>query len=227
MGLKIKEPLRVWIGYDSSESRTFDVCAKSILRRTSAKVDIYPLRQEFLRSLGLYYRHRDPLASTEFSFTRFLVPALAGYSGAALFVDSDFVFLTDIVELFSLYDPYYAIQCVQHEDYEPTSATKMGGLLQTSYSRKNWTSLFLVNAGHPAVLNNLTPHEVNKRSGKYLHRLEWVDDVFIDALPREWNCLDGHPIVEHPKAVHLTLGTPAIHGNISQYGHYWDAEAAA
>lgn len=222
-----REPYRVWIGYDSSESRAYDVCVKSILRRTSAKVEIYPLRQEFLRSLGIYWRTRDPLASTEFSFTRFLTPALAGFHGPALFIDADFVFLADIAELFALYDPYYAIQCVQHEDYQPAESVKMGGLLQTSYHRKNWTSLFLVNCGHPTVKDNLTPHEVNRRSGKWLHRLEWVDDVFIGSLPSNWNCLDGHPIVDNPKACHLTLGIPAIHGNISQYGHIWDAEATA
>ena len=187
-----QEPYRVWIGVDSSETRAFDVCVKSLLKRTQSKIDIYPLRQEWLRALGLYTRARDPLASTEFSFSRFLVPVLAGYAGPAVFVDSDFVFLADIKELFDLYDPYFAVQCVQH-DYQPTNTTKMGGMIQSIYPRKNWTSLMMFSAGHHIVKDHLTPHEVNRRSGKWLHRLEWCSDTFIGSLPLEWNSLDENP----------------------------------
>ena len=224
-----KEPYRVFIGYDGSESIAFDVCAKSIQRRTTAKVDIYPLRQEWLRALGIFHAPRDPLASTEFSRTRFLTPILAGYNGACLFIDSDFLFLADIAELFALYDPYYAVQCVQHEDYEPTESTKMGGLPQSSYPRKNWTSLMIFNAGHPIIKENLTPYEVNRRSGKWLHRLEWSSDTFVGALPPEWNVLENgdgnlHP---NPKALHFTRGVPTIHPGTFDYADLWEAEMRA
>ena len=53
--------------------------------------------------------------STEFTFSRFLVPYLQNYRGWAIFCDSDFIFLNDIDELFSLADSKYAVMCVQHE----------------------------------------------------------------------------------------------------------------
>lgn len=223
-----KEPYRVFIGYDGSESIAFDVCAKSLLRRTKSKVDIYPLRQEYLRALGLYYAQRDPLASTEFSRTRFLTPILAGYNGACLFIDSDFLFLADIAELFALYDPYYAVQCIQH-DYVPTETTKMGGMIQSVYPRKNWTSLMLLNAGHPTIRDNLTPYEVNRRSGKWLHRLEWSSDIFVGALPPEWNVLENGDGVLHPnpKAIHFTRGVPTIHQGKFDYAELWETERRA
>ena len=61
---------------------------------------LLPLNQNKLRQDKWYWREIDKLASTEFTFTRFLVPALANYKGWALFCDSDIVFLKDVKELF-------------------------------------------------------------------------------------------------------------------------------
>ena len=44
----------------------------------------------------IYWREVDKLASTEFTFTRFLVPHLMNYKGWALFIDCDIVFLEDV-----------------------------------------------------------------------------------------------------------------------------------
>ena len=226
MGEVRKEELRIFVGYDSSEERAFNVCAKSILRRASQPVQIYPLRQDWLRSLGIYWRERDPNASTEFAFTRLLVPALCGYHGPALFVDADFLFLADVAELFALYDNRYGVQVVQH-DVQPTDATKMGGVIQTTNPRKWWSSLMLMNTGHPYVHANLTPHEVNTRSGAYLHRLEWCPDHMIGALSPEWNYLVGYTQGVEPRALHFTNGIRAIHGTESEFDALWEAEEKA
>ena len=49
----------------------------------------------------------------------------------------------------------------------------MDGAVQTVYPRKNWSSLMLFNCDHPAV-RALTPDVVNRESGAYLHRMQWV-----------------------------------------------------
>ena len=66
----------------------------------------------------------------------------------------------------------------------------MDGAVQTVYPRKNWSSLMLFNCDHPAV-RALTPEVVNRESGAYLHRMQWVADEDIGALPVEWNWLEG------------------------------------
>ena len=48
---------------------------------------------------GLYTRLRGPTESTEFSLTRFLVPALSGYRGWSVFMDCDMLCRTDIAAL--------------------------------------------------------------------------------------------------------------------------------
>ena len=63
-------------------------------------------------------------ASTEFTFTRFLVPHLMNFKGWVLFIDCDIVFLEDVNNLFSLADDRYAVMCVKHE-FNPKPGLKM------------------------------------------------------------------------------------------------------
>ncbi|MTV29351.1 glycosyltransferase, partial [Nitriliruptoraceae bacterium ZYF776] len=86
----------VLVGWDSREDIAYQVCRHSLLKRSSVPVAVEPIRQPDLRRAGLYTRDADPLASTEFTYTRFLVPHLRGFRGWALFVDCDFLWLDDI-----------------------------------------------------------------------------------------------------------------------------------
>ena len=124
-------PLNVFVGWDSREDIAYRVCRHSILRRASIPVEVTPILQDALRAEGLYSRPADPLASTEFTYSRFLMPALAGYRGWALFCDCDFLWLADIAELFALADDRYAVYCVHH-DYRPRESSKMDGARRPS-----------------------------------------------------------------------------------------------
>jgi hypothetical protein len=111
-----------------------------------------------LRTRGLYARGEDPLASTQFIYSRFFTPSLTGFRGWALFCDCDFLWLADVAELFAFADATKALHCVQH-DYRPTETTKMDGQIQTVYPRQNWSSLMLFNCEHPSV-RQLTPRRL-------------------------------------------------------------------
>ena len=220
--------LRVYIGYDSREDIAYRVARESLLRHTSIPVDVTPLVQSELRHSGVYWREPDPLSSTEFSFTRFLVPHLAGYKGWALFCDCDFLFRGDIAAVTDYMDWTKAVLCVPHE-YRPTETVKMDGQAQHLYTRKNWSSFMLINCGHPQV-KSLTPSEVNTRSGMYLHRFEWLTEDAIGALPIAFNYLEGwytKADCPNPIAVHFTRGGPWFNAwqNV-EYAAEWNAEAA-
>lgn len=197
----------VYIGFDSREEIAYQVCKHSIERRASKPVTIRPIKLDELRSKGLYYRTEDPLASTEFTYSRFLVPYLNDYKGPALFIDCDFLFMADIWELFEQYDPKYALSCVHH-DYRPTEKTKMDGRPQSVYPRKNWSSMILWNCGHPKH-NALTVETVNGQTGAFLHRFQWLDDSEIGEVSYLWNFLEGwYKPTEDIKACHYTRGGP-------------------
>lgn len=225
----IGSPFRVFVGYDSREDIAFRVCESSMRRQSSIALDIRPIVQSELRTRGLYWRPKDPLASTEFTYSRFLTPYLAGYQGWALFCDCDFLWLSDVAELVEMADPAMAVMCVHH-DHRPTEATKMDGAVQTTYPRKNWSSLMLFNCGHPST-RSLTPQAVNTQSGAYLHRVQWAADTEIGAVPSTWNWLEGsmpRPASGTPAAVHFTRGGPWFENwQDVDYGDLWLRERAA
>ncbi|KAJ0968842.1 hypothetical protein J5N97_021719 [Dioscorea zingiberensis] len=206
-------PFPVFIGYDPREAIAFEVCRHSLLKHSSIPLRIIPIKQSELRSSGLYWRHRGPTESTEFSFTRFLTPFLASFSCWALFIDCDFLFTADITPLLSLIDDRFAVMCVKHE-YAPKESTKMDGAVQTVYPRKNWSSMVLYNCGHPKNRSALTPETVSTQTGAYLHRFMWLDDDEIGEVPFVWNFLVGHNRVDPddpetvPKVIHYTSGGP-------------------
>ncbi|KAL6008582.1 hypothetical protein ACLOJK_034096 [Asimina triloba] len=211
-GKERKPPLfKIFVGYDSREDVAYQVCRYSLLKRSSIPLEIHPIKQSELRSRGLYWRSRGATESTEFSFTRFLTPYLAGFDGWAMFVDCDFLYTADVKELTDLIDDRYAVMCVQH-DYAPKDSTKMDGVVQTAYPRKNWSSMVLYNCGHPKN-RGLTPGVVNAETGAFLHRFMWLEDAEIGSIPVDWNFLVGHnKWVEEetplPKAIHYTAGGP-------------------
>ena len=201
---------KVFVGYDPREDIAYQVCKHSIARRNK-EVLVRPLVQKELREAGWYTRPIDPLSSTEFTFTRFLIPELCDYKGWALFMDCDMILLTDIQELFDQADEKYAVMCVHH-DYTPREGFKMDGQKQSIYPRKNWSSVMLFNCGHPSnkqinssVVNN------TEITGKYLHRFSWLQDSEIGQLSHEWNWLTDwykEPEDGKPKLLHYTEGGP-------------------
>jgi lipopolysaccharide biosynthesis glycosyltransferase len=231
-------PLQIYIGYDRRESEAVDVCTTSLLRRSSVPLHIVKIDEKPLRQAGIYqrtwYRREDGQRtdslddkpfSTDFAFTRFLVPALCQYRGWALFCDGDFLFTADISELFSMVDDRYAVMCIKHE-HVPDETVKMDGQVQSRYRRKNWSSLCLYNCEHPAN-DVLTLDCVNKMPGSWLHAFDWLTDDKIGSLPKTWNHLAGVDPTpnEVPCGIHYTLGIPTMSGyENGPFADLWRAE---
>ena len=202
-------PKNFFIGYDSKEDIAYRVCKNSLINSSSINVKVIALKQAELRYKGLYYRTADPLASTEFTYTRFLIPSLMNFNGWAVFCDCDLLFLKDVKELFSNLSEKYAVYCVKH-DYSPSEKHKMDGRQQTIYPRKNWSSFIVFNCSHPSN-SKLNIELVNKESGAFLHQFKWLKDDEIGSLDERWNWLEGwtsNHNDQKPFAVHYTRGGP-------------------
>lgn len=202
--------ITVFIGHDSTQELAFDICKYSIKKHSKSKIKFFPLMRKFLINADLYYRKDDSKASTEFAYSRFLVPFLCNYQGWAIFCDSDFLWTTDISELFQDLNPEIAVKCVKH-DYQPKSSLKMNGKTQSNYPRKNWSSMMIFNCEHPSC-KNLNIENVNTKSGSWLHRFEWCKDQEIEEVKPEYNCLVGYYDIKIPKAIHFTDGGPWHNG---------------
>ena len=203
------EKLFFYIGYDSKEDIAYRVCKQSITNTASKKINIKSLKLYELVAKNFYTRAVDPLASTEFTYSRFLVPALMNYKGWAIFCDCDFLFFEDIFLLLDTLKDNKAIYCVKHE-YIPKEKHKMDGQQQTIYPRKNWSSLIIYNCEHPSN-KKLTIDLVNSESGSYLHQFRWLKDEEIGSIDERWNWLEGWTSIHNsnsPYAVHFTRGGP-------------------
>jgi hypothetical protein len=216
--------IRIFVGYDSREAAAFTVLAYSILARASEPVAVTPLVLPQLRAI--HRRERHPLQSTDFSFTRFLVPHLSAYDGWSLFMDCDMLVRADISTLWALRDDRFAVQVVKHE-HNPVESTKFLGQPQSRYEKKNWSSVMLFNN---ARCHALTPEYVDTATGLELHQFKWLgDDGLIGALPGKWNHLVGHDKYDASAAnVHFTSGGPYFpEYRNCEYAADWLAEQAA
>ena len=210
----------VFIGFDARENIAFHVLSESIHSRASQPVSITPVS---LSQLGdLMWRKKDALQSTDFSFSRFLVPYLSNFNGWAIFMDCDMLVLDDIAELWKLRDDRFAVQLVKH-DHQPKETTKFLGTPQTTYEKKNWSSVMLFNCAKCTILS---PEYVNTASGLDLHRFNWLEsEELIGEIPHRWNHLvayDAPVATDQISNLHYTIGGPYFNDyKETEYAKEW------
>ena len=176
----------------------------SLLKHSTQPISITPIRLQNIRDI--FVRERLNIQSTEFAFSRFLVPYLCNYSGHAIFMDCDMLSRADISLLWRQRTTKYAVQCVQH-DYTPNSTIKFLNQPQTPYPKKNWSSMMIYNN---ALCRELTPDYVNSATGLQLHQFKWLEsEELIGNIDVEWNHLVGEYQYNYSaKLVHFTNGGP-------------------
>jgi len=221
----MKYERQFFIGYDSKTPEPYHVCRQSLIDVGVDPKIILPLDLEMFKVAGWYYRDPNAKASTEFTYTRFLVPFMSGYYGQSIFCDADFLWRKNPEILFDFAADHYtdfAVHVVQHE-IEPSqiSDVKMDGKAQSWYPRKNWSSLMVFNNAHLDCLN-LTPRNVSEQSADWLHQFKWTSK--IGPLPKTFNYLVGYGYdVKDPYAVHFTDGGPWLGGQYEnvEYASEW------
>lgn len=201
--------MKIYVGYDSSQKESFDVCVKSI--KYNSSIEIIPIIKSELEEKFLYVENKT--GSTEFSFTRFLVPYLNDYKDFAIFCDSDFIWDCDPFELQNYIDLTKSVSVVKHDiKPEQVPKIKMDNQEQFWYPKKNWSSLMMFNCSHEDCAD-LKPSTISYCSGKYLHEFNWSKEENIGDLPKTYNYLVGYYTDEKkPKAIHFTSGGPWHNG---------------
>ena len=185
--------IRVFVGYDDNEKVAFSVLSHSLLKHSTQPIAITPIRLQNIKDV--FVRERLPIQSTDFAFSRFLVP-----------YHCDMLSRADISLLWRQRTTKYAVQCVQH-DYTPNSTVKFMNQPQSVYPKKNWSSMMIFNN---AKCTALTPDYVNSASGLELHQFKWLEsEDLIGKIDEEWNWLVGeYEYSQHAKLVHYTEGGP-------------------
>lgn len=169
--------LRVFIGRDPRQPIAWNVLANSIIRHASVPVSITALS---LKALPINRR-----GLTEFTFSRFLVPYLCDFKGAALFLDADMVVTADIKELFDQANNTDSVQVNRNQ------------------ARFEWPSAMLFNCEH---CTTLTPEYVQD-SKNQLFDFAWAKS--IGEFSPDFNHCVGYaePRLD-AKLYHFTKGVP-------------------
>ena len=193
--------IKIFIGHDLREDKAIRVLTDSIFKLSSHPVSFTYIKNDQIK----VYKREYANQSVDFTYSRFLVPYLCDYEGWAIFMDCDMLVREDITKLWDMRDENYAVQVVKH-NYITKVKFKHEGEKQTSYPKKNWSSLMIFNC---EKCKSLTPNFINTATGKQLHQFEWIDDEEIGSLPFTWNWLaDEYEYKSDVANIHYTLGGP-------------------
>lgn len=220
----MKIPRRIFIGYDSKTPEPYYVCRQSLINQGVDPAIIFPLMLEMFQCAGWYWRDPNAKASTEFTYTRFLVPFLSGFYGQSIFCDNDFLWRKNPEILFDFMeaDPSHAVRVVQHNiKKDQIDSIKMNGKPQSWYPMKNWSSMMVFNNGHEDC-KMLTPSMVSERDIDMLHQFKWTN--YAPSLPKAFNYLVGYGYTDSdPYAVHFTDGGPWLGDDFAkvEYAQEW------
>lgn len=100
--LDVECPIRVYVGSTPSEMLPFKVLEYSLKKHASMTTEVFPL---FRANIPLPLpKDAKNQPRTPFSFQRFLIPQLAGFSGHAIYVDSDMQLFQDVAKLWTMRD---------------------------------------------------------------------------------------------------------------------------
>jgi len=185
---------RVFVGYDERQPVAYNVLQHSLHRYAKGRVQVEPL---MLDKLPIERR-----GLTQFTYSRFLVPYLCNYEGAAIFMDADVVVKGDIGELLAQADGTSAVQVMQEQD------------------KFEWASVMLFNNANCRVL---TPEYIDDPANKLLE-LKWGP---VGTFDPEWNHCVNRRLPMQAKLYHFTEGIPLwdeVRG--SPLDEVWDEEYA-
>lgn len=217
--MSTNEPIRVFVGADRSQQLAISVLEYSIKRFTNAHVEVIPM-VDLDVPVPVDPRNRQ---RTGFSFSRFCIPKLAGYSGRAIYMDADMQVFRDIRELWNL--PFRGSKILVQEDVKhldetlkltnaPAKRIKQCAVMLLDCSRLDWDIT--------EIVGNLDSRVFSYEQLMYDMCLVPENEVGY-TIPFEWNSLEHYD--NETRLIHYTdMGTQPWVSTLNANGHIWLAE---
>lgn len=216
MRAELREPIRVFIGYDPRQPIAYQVLAHSIWSRSSLPVSITRLQ---LNQLPVKRR-----GLTEFTFSRYIVPYLCNYEGEAIFMDADMLCLADIADLvWTCHNRLDSVSVVKH----PKMRFEWPSLMFFNNAHCKGLTLDVIEKGEPQSLawatsvgeipaewNHLVGYDAPRTDAKIVHfsagipcfpeisgceyEKEWMDELKACNSTVPWAELMGRSVHAKP-----------------------------
>jgi hypothetical protein len=180
------QTMRVFVGSDRTQAFAIRVLEHSIRRHTRAPVEVIPM-------IDLPVREpKDPRQGqrTGFSFSRFCIPKLCGYSGKAIYMDADMLVLGDLAELWNIPFDGAKIVIQQEVKHQDTSTDKVGA----PKKRQKQCAVMLIDCARVDWDIDKIVDGLDQRRFTYeelMHDLCILQESEIKyGVPFEWNSLE-------------------------------------
>ena len=169
--------INIYIGTEKNQLIPQKVLEYSIRTNSKAKLNIYPVFQEFERVGG-----------TNFGFVRFLVPKMNNFKGKAIYLDADQLVFADIKELLDTLDDKHSIALVN----DPK-----GFFGKKKLEKGNQTSVMVLNCSKltswspKKMFKNVVPNKCILEKKQIHYRdfmsLQWINKKNITGIDPRWN----------------------------------------
>jgi hypothetical protein len=167
-------PIRIFIGTDETQMLGVKVLQYSIRKHTGVPIEFDDMMH--VRAPMPTDPKNQP--RTGFSFNRFAIPKLAGYTGRAVYLDADMLVFHDFAELWNM--PFNGASVLHCANANPGRAKQFSVLL-LDCSRLKWDLAEIV-------------HGLDRGSYNYDELMKEMciesPESVRDGLPEEWNSLE-------------------------------------
>lgn len=182
------EIARIFVGTDRSQKLAVKVLEHSIKRHASLPVEVIPMCDLPVRP------PKDPRQRqrTGFSFSRFCIPALAGYRGRALYMDADMLVRKDIRELWEL--DFAGAKVIIQEELSPEQRSQNAAKLGAPKKRIKQCAVMLLDCGRldwkiDDIIQGLDDAKYDY--GQLMYELCLLKESEIRyGIPFRWNSLE-------------------------------------
>lgn len=195
----MNDRIRLFVGADGTncdlESQV--VLEYSVRKHSSKRIDITWMQQA---ATGPYSGWKCGSGRTPFTHFRWSIPAMCGYQGKAIYTDSDFLFLSDIAELWEQPIPHVGL--VRNATGKLSTSCILFDCEKAKGHVPDLVALRAMDDAHSTVLNYFRTHL-----------------GLLDAFDGNWDCADfekdkkGTAKLDDPriKAIHYTRMEQQLH----------------
>ena len=173
----MNEPIRIFIGTDTTQALGAKIFEYSVRRHTDAEV----VFDRMENVTWPYPKDAKNYPGTNFSFNRFAIPKLAGYQGRAIYVDADMLVLKDIRGLWNM--PFNGATVLCAKSSRPKKRRQLSVML-LDCDRLKWD------------VERIITEDLD--GGKYTYEQLMFDlpmepsGSLQEGIPAEWNSLDKY-----------------------------------
>lgn len=204
--LDLESPIRVFVAATEAQMLAVRVLEFSIRKWTSMSVVVSPLHRsgiEIPEPANLKNQPRTP-----FSFQRFLIPALAGYQGRAIYLDSDMQVFRDLRQLWT--SPFNGADLLTVREPEETGRRPQFSVMVLNCASLRWNIREIVRALDEGKLS----YE------RLMYDMAVAPTIQADLDPA-WNCLERYRAEETALLHYTDMNTQPWLSCNNPLGYLW------